>query len=84
MALDHALRGEERLDLFSQLSDTVVLLEDHEGKKIFIGRRKRTATYPHPIWPLRTETEALKAETDTGLASALAVWLLVAFLVVAR
>lgn len=37
-------------------------------------------TYPHPVWTLGTETEALKAEANASLASAVFVRLLVAFL----
>lgn len=37
-------------------------------------------TYPHPIWTLCTETEALQTETNASLASTGLIGLLVAFL----
>lgn len=40
-------------------------------------------THPHPVWPLGTETEALETKPDAGLARAVLVGLLVAFLNVA-
>lgn len=40
----------------------------------------RPPTYPHPVWPLCTKTQALQAKAYTCLTSAMLVRLLVAFL----
>ena len=43
-------------------------------------RTPHRTTYPHPVWPLCAETQALEAEADAGLARAVLVGLLVTFL----
>ena len=79
VALDHALRSEEGLDLLAQLRNAVVLLQiPHDEQRS--NTEPPIYTYPHPIWPLGAESETLKAETDARLAGALLVRLLVAFL----
>ena len=88
MALDHALRREESLDLFPQLCNTIVLLDGGDDVALVRVTSWRVATalgtYPHPVRSLRTETKALQTKPDARLARAVLVGLLVAFLGAAR
>ena len=59
MPLDHPLRGEERLDLFSQVDNIAALLKkEGQGSELYLG----STAYPEPVGAFCTKAKALKPQ----------------------
>lgn len=79
MAFNHSLCSKEGLDLVSEFDNIAILLTrccvSTDDKSLV-----HADTHPQPFRALGTEAEALKSQTNTGLAMSVNIRLFVAFL----